>query len=181
MKTITKGIFRQNTDKTWRIDTKIKIDGKWIHINKTGYKTLMEAKNDYPNVERTQIKKYENNHSVIYFEDLIREYKKMRKNVVNESTLICDNSIYNVYFYPHWKGKLIEDVFTQSSIGKWYAWLTETNKFSKNKQNKVITRINDLINFAYKHRYISATIKQDCDMEIYQVRGSKQSRKEKEI
>ena len=181
MKTKTQGIFKQNEDKTWRIDTKIKINGKWVHLTKTGYKTLGDAKSDYANVEERMRNKYTLEHEIITFDDVIREYKKMRANVVNESTLAGDNSIYNIYFFPHWKGKKIEAVFKQNEIKKWYSWLTSTNRFSKNKQNKVITRINDLLEFAYKHKFISANIKQECDMEIYQVKGARNSSKKKEI
>ena len=110
MKTKTTG-FKQLKDKTWMINTRVKVDNEYKHFQKKGYPTLSAAKADFERAKEEFIKKHTKHHEMIYFEDLIEEYKKMRNSTVAHGTTIGDNSVYNVYLFPYFKGKKIKDVF----------------------------------------------------------------------
>ena len=182
MKVKSKGAISQCENGTWMIDTKVKVDGEFKHFKKTGYPTLSAAKADYERAKAEFISsKSLNKCKVMIFEDLLKEYQKKRKITVNITTLGCDKSIYNVYFLPHFKGKLLKDVFNKDNIVTWYNNLVEDEKVSDNKKSKVVTRMKDLLKFAYEHKYIDAVTYQDCDVEIYQVKISKKPKTERVV
>lgn len=182
MKTKSKGAFRQQKDGTWQIDTKIKVNDVFRHFQKSGYPTLSAAKADYERAKQEFINsKTLNISKVTLFDDLIREYSKMRRIKVNETTLTCDNSIYNKYLLPYFSKKLIKDVIKRDVIVSWYNELIEATKYSNNKKSKVITLMKDLLKFAYQHKYIDAVTYQDCDVELYQVKVDKKPNTERVV
>lgn len=179
-KTKTHG-YRQERDGSWTIDTKVKVDGEFKHFKKTGYLTLGAAKADYERAKAEFITSKQSHHKVVLFEDLVADYENMRKIKVDISTAERDISDFNVYMYPYFKGKLIKSVFKQSVIHDWYYKLVSNPKITNNKKSKVITRIKDLLKYAYMHKYIDAETFQDCDVEIYQVKVSKKPEHERII
>lgn len=180
MKTKTTG-FKQLKDKTWMIDTKVKVDGEFKHFSKKGYPTLSAAKADFERAREDFIKKHTKHHEAIYFEDLLEEYKKMRKATVTEGTLICDNSVYNVYMLPYFKEKKLKDVFTKEVIKDWYHELVDNPEYTANKKSKVITTMKSILKFAYMHEFIDPKIYQSCDVCLYQVKVSKKARTERVV
>lgn len=181
MKTKTNGAFHQEKDKTWTIDTKVKVNDKFLHFKRTGFASLSAAKSAYETEKADFIKSKTNTSKVMFFDDLLNEYKMMRAVIVNVTTLDADKSVYNIYFLPYFKHKLLADVFNKSSINIWYHNLIDTNKYSNNKKSKVITRMKDLLKFAYLHKYITAETYQDCDVCLYQVKNSKLVQKERVV
>ena len=173
--------YKQENDGSWSIDTKVKVDGVWRHFHKKGYATLSEAKADFENAKNKFIREKESNHKTIFFEDLVREYEDMRAIIVDQSTLECDRGAFNNYMFPFFRGKLIKDVFNVSTISSWYRELVNNKKYTNNKKSKVITRMKDLLKFAYTHKYINAEVYQDCDVNIYQVKYSKKPMTERVV
>ena len=53
---------------------------------------------------------------------------------------------------------------------KWYQDLVSDNRYSNGVKSKVISRIKDIIKFAYTHKYIDAIMFQDCDVCLYQIK-----------
>ncbi len=176
-----KGAFRQEKDKTWTIDTKVKVDGVFKHFQKKGYSTLSSAKADFETQKELFIKKHSVHHKTVLFEDLLDKYKEMRRFTVDVSTLGCDQSIYNVYFLPYFKGKLIKDCLTREEISQWYKAIIDSPKYSNNKKSKIITRMKDLLKFSYMHEYIDAPTYQSCDVNLYQVKYKKTAEVERVI
>ena len=180
MKTKTTG-FRQLKDKTWEINTSVKVDGEYKHFQKKGYPTLGAAKADFERAKEEFIKKHTKHHQMIYFEDLIDEYKKMRISTVSHGTTIGDNSIYNVYMFPYFKGKKLKDVFVREEINEWYHTIVDNPDYSNNKKSKVITKMKDILKFAYMHEFIDAKVYQSCDVCLYQVKVSKKAQTERVV
>ena len=177
-----KGAFVQFEDGTWGIDTKVKIGEEFKHFGKKGYATLSAAKADFERGKAEFISlKSLNKYEVLIFDDLLRKYNDMRRVIVNESTLGCDNSEFHVYFLPYFGGKLLRDCFNQESIENWYQELVDNPHYSNNRKAKVITRMKDLLKFAYMRKFIDAVIYQDCDCCLYQVKYSKKPQHEKVI
>ena len=182
MKTKSKGAIVQCADGTWMIDTKIKVGDKWLHFKRTGYLTKADAKNSFDTEKAKFItSKSLNKCEVMLFEQLLAEYKKMRKIVVNVTTLERDMSDVRVYISPYFEGKLLKDCFTAEYVNEWYHDLVDSPKFSNNKKSKIITRIKDLLKFAYMHKYIDAPTYQDCDVCLYQVKYSKKPAHERVV
>lgn len=179
MKRETKGTFRK-VDGKWAIDTKVKVDGKFLHFEKRGYKTLTDAKEDYERAELEFIKKNTKHFKVMFFEDLLEEYKKYRSCRVNETTMLGDESVYHKHF-AFFHNKLIKECFNKFELNDWYQTLVHNKKLSDNKKSKIITRIKDIINYAYLHKYIDAETKQDCDIIVYQIKSSKKPKTERVV
>lgn len=173
--------YRQEKDGTWTIDTKVKVDGEFRHFKKSGYATLGAAKGDFERAKTEFIKSKEAHHSIIFFEDLVEEYERMRSFIVDENTVQSDMCTFRVYLFPYFKGRLLKDVLNTVSIRDWYAELVDNKDYTSNKKSKVITRIKDFLKFAYMHKYIDATTYQDCDCEIYQVKYSKKAKTERVV
>jgi len=177
-----KGDFIQLEDGTWAIDKRVKIDNEWKHFRKKGYQTLYQAKADLSDAEQEFIDKHSKPKvSTNTFDDLIEKYKIKRKRTVNESTLGCDTSIYNVYLYPYFKGKDIDDVFTEDVIQEWYDSIIDSTKYSQNKKYKVISRFKDIIDFAWEKKIITSEQHQDCKSCLYQVKCNKNPKTERVI
>lgn len=181
MPKITKsGAIRQEKDKTWTIDTKIKVNSEYKHIHKRSFETYKDAK-EYLEDIKTQVDKYGIISSNDSFDTLINEYKKMRKLRFNFSTCETDESIYNVYLLPYFSGKRIKDVFKQSVIKEWYENIISNNKYSDNKKSKIITRIKDIIEFAWLHEYIDSQAHQQCMVVIYPISCNKKAKTERVV
>ena len=171
--------IKQEYDRTWSIDTKITaLNGVRKHLNRKGFRTYQEALdylNEYKNkLESTYYKKET-------FDNLINEYKKMRKLRFNASTCESDESVYNVYLLPYFSGMKIKDVFTQRTIKEWYENLVSSTKYSENKKAKVITRIKDIIEFAWTHEYIDSIAHQQCNVVLYPISYTKKAKEERVI
>lgn len=178
MKTKTNGVFVKENN-GWKIDTKVKVDGEWKHFTKRGFSTLADAKKAYENEKLKFKRNKESHHKVILFEDLIEQYKKMRSVTVNVTTLSCDDSIYNVYLFPYFKGKTISSVFTKEIIESWYYKIVNTEEYSQNKKSKVVTRMKDILKFAYMHEYIDAQAYQSCDVRLYPIKDDERTKTER--
>jgi len=167
--------------KTWSIDTKIKVNDEWKHLKRTGYPTLSAAKADFERVKKEFIEKNSFYVRATTFEDLFAEYQDMRKVQVDISTMEIDKGIFKCHLLPKFAGKPIKDVFKQESIKYWYLTLINDTKISNARKSKIITRMKDLLKFAYMHKYISPETYQECDVEIYQVKYSKKPLTERVI
>ena len=150
-----KGAFVQYDDSTWGIDTRIKVNDEYRHFKKKGYPTLSAAKADFERAKAEFISsKSMNKYEVLIFDDLLVEYEKMRKVTCNPSTLGCDQSVFNVYILPYFSKKLLKDCFNTEAITEWYHNIVDDNHYTNNKKAKVITRMKDLLKFAYMHKYV---------------------------
>ena len=179
MKTKSKGVFAQCQDGTWKIDTKVKVDGAFRHFKRVGYLTLSSAKADYERAKQEFIKSKEQHCKVATFDDLLREYVKMRQIIVDILTLKNDESVYNAYLQPSFGGKLLQNVFDKDNFQKWYQDLVSDSRYSNGIKSKVISRIKDILKFAYTHKYIDAIMFQDCDVCLYQIKNAKKSKVER--
>lgn len=173
MKAKSRGAFIKCNDGTWMIDTQVKVDNEWKHFKKKGFATLSAAQSAFETEKEIFIKRHSVHHKVMLFDDLIDKYKEMRRVVVDESTLVCDQSVYNVYLLPYFHNKLLKDCLNRETINEWYHNLVDTTKYSANKKSKVITRMKDILKFAYMHEYIDAPTYQSCDVCLYQVKYQK--------
>ena len=177
----TKGAFCQLDNGQWMIDTKIKVNNKWCHLSKKGYRTLQDAKLDFENVKQAYIrskaiKQYDND-----FNSVLIKYAENRSHLVRQSTLESDQSIYNTYFYPFFDHLRLENVFNQGSIHNWFVSLSKKANISNARKSKIITKMKDLINFCYNHKLITAEQKQDCDCCLYQFKADKKAKTERII
>jgi integrase len=177
-----KGAFRKSDDGTWMIDTKIKIDGVFKHLTKRGYPTLSSAKADFERAKADFISsKSLNKYEIKLLEDLVSEYLKKRKITMNDSTVEQDTYLLNKYILTYFGNVLISEAITQETIQRWFDDLINNPSVSAKRQNKVITTVKSLLNFAYMHKYISASLFQDCDVCLYKVKASKKSNTERII
>lgn len=177
----SKGAFRKYEDGTWAIDTKIKIGNSFRHFTKRGYPTLSAAKADYDRAKAEFIKKKSEETSIMFLEDLIEEYLKMRKITMNESTVEQDTYLLRKYLSSYFENGLISKTITSSNIKHWYDNLINNPDISDKRKNKVITTIKSFLNFSYMHKYISASTYQDCDVCLYKIKTSKKSYTERVI
>lgn len=173
--------FYQEKDKSWTIDTKIKVNGVWKHLKRTGYQTKGEAIFDFPRVKEEFIKSRGGKLYNSEFEELVADYEKMRRVIVDQSTCESDLSTFKVHFMPYFANKSIKDVFDEYTIRTWYDNLISNDNLTNNKKSKIITRMKDLLKFAYNHKYINAEVYQDCDVNIYQVKYSKKPKTERVV
>lgn len=179
MKTKTTGIYKDSKGK-WYIDTKVKVDGVYKHFHKGGYTTLAEAKCDYENAKQEFIFYNTHKSTFITFDELIDEYKKMRKATVGQATYNSDNYVYNIYLKDMF-GLTLDKCFSVEFIKRWYSELVNNPNNSQEVKYRTITRIKDILEFAYLHEYINLTIKQGADRNIYKVKYDKSTQKEKVI
>ncbi len=170
MKTKSKGVFAQCQDGTWKIDTKVKVDGIFRHFKRSGYATLSSAKSDYERARDEFIASKQAHCKVITFNDLLKRYIEMRRIMVDVLTQRNDESLYSVYLLPYFGGKLLKEVFEKESFNNWYVALVNDNRQTNNRKAKVITRIKDILKFAYMHKYIDAVVYQDCDVCLYPIK-----------
>lgn len=180
MKKNSRGIFKQETNGKWMIDTTLTINGEYKHFRRRGYDTLASARADYEMQKALFIKEHNKSCATMLFDDLMEEYEEMRSHKVNQTTLVCDRSNFNKHILPYFSNKLIKDVFTKDSINYWYGEI-RNNDLSENKQVKVIGTMKDLLLFTYNNRYIDAETYQLCDTQLIKVKVSKTSRKERDI
>ena len=174
----TKG-FKKETNGKWTIDTHISIDGCNKHITRRGFDSLSQAK-DY----LEQLKSEFNSNSTrktaaITYDILIKDYLRMREIVVNSSTLECDVYAINKYITPYFRGNSL-DLFNKQNVSKWYRELLSLD-LSTNRKYTIITKMKDLLKFAYMHKYISADLYQDCDTSIYKIKSDKATKNERVI
>lgn len=182
MKTKNKGSIVQCADGSWMIDTKIKVGDKWLHFKRTGYATKADVNSAFT-IEKEKFisSKTLNKWDVMTFEDLITKYAEMRKVVVSTSTRQGDASDIKVYMCPFFGTHLLVECFTADNVEQWYHELVNNPAISNSKKSKIITRMKDLLKFAYSHKYISAPIYQDCDVCLYQVKYIKKPISERVI
>ena len=163
MKTKTSGKFYQLPDKTWMVDTKVKIGDNYKHLSKKGYKTLREAQNDYERLKSEFIKRNTKTHEVMFFEDLLAKYIELRKTQIRATTLYIEQRMIDTYILKNFKGKLIKDVLQLNIIKDWYLKIMNSNIVEPCK-NRLVANMKYILKFAYQSEFISAEIYQKCDI-----------------
>jgi integrase len=179
MKSVTrrKGAFVRYEDGEWGFDTKVKVNGVFLHFKKKGYACLSHARADFEKAKAEFIKERSgavNANAEYLFDNLLTDYENMRSHVVSESTILGDMSIAHVDFLPAFGGKPIKDCFNQSEIEKWQSKMM-FDHFSKDRQAKAIARMKDLLKYAYTHKKIDAVTYQDCDVALLTIKATRRS------
>lgn len=173
-----KGIYKDKKRNTWFIATKVKIGEDFKTFTKRGYLTARDADNDYDRAVNEFVKENEPHCKVIFFDDLIEQYREFRARTVRLQTERSDISIYSKYFKDFNK-KLIKDVYTVECVNGWFNKLTKREDIIGQRKNKVITRFKDVLKFAYMKEYIDAPTYQKIDISVYKVKASKKPCREK--
>jgi len=164
-------MFKRKNDGSYEIDTKIKVNGVYKHFHKSGYTSLGAAKADFIKAKEQFIIDNTTHHSANTFNELFQEYEQYRAYKVDRSTIMTDESINKIYF-KLFNNRYIKDVFNEKNISYWYHDLVNSNK-SNTRKSIVITRLKDILKFAYQHKYIDAMVYQDCDVLLIQVKYNK--------
>lgn len=178
MRTKTAG-FSKEKNGTWTIEGKVKIDGVFKHFKARGYKSLADAKSDYNRVKNDFIARQNRKNKVEIFEDLTREYLKTRDLVYDKATCYNDRLLIQNYFYPTFKTLPICDAFDRNLFSYWCKEILSSTKTSSNKKKKIMTRMKDVLKFAYMHKYIDASTYQDCDICILPIKERGNNKTEK--
>lgn len=175
------GKFRQEKNGTWTIDTKVKVNNEFKHLKRTGFRTLTEAKNKYPEIEKDFITKLTYNSSSFTINELVNEYTKTRNYMVNITTLKKDEAVFKCHIIPYFNNLSISEIFTQQKIKNWYEIINNSNQISDQRKTTIIARMKDFIKFAYTHKYISGDAYQDCDVILYRCKVNKKENSERVI
>lgn len=171
-------MFNKKLDGTYEIDTKIKVNGVFKHFHKGGYATLSAAKADFEKAKYQFIMEHTEHHKANTFGELFEEYKKQRSLLVDRSTVLNDESIRRIYF-GMFSDSMIKDVFNEKALRYWYEGVINDTEHSNTRKSRVITRMKDLLKFAYQRKYIDASVFQDCDVILIQVKHNTKVLKER--
>ena len=163
-----KGIYKEKNG-SFKICTKIKVDDKFITFTKRGYATKNEADADFERAKQQFIKEHKQHCEVLFFKDLVEEYKVYRRRRVRIQTARIDDSILEKYckeFYT----KLLQDVFNIDIVENWFNNLVDNVNVSAARKNKVITVFLALSEFAYSSEYIDLEIYQKITRKVYTIK-----------
>ena len=180
MKGKSKGGFYKKPDGTWAIDTKITINGVRKHINRSGYDTLSAAKADFDIIcgQKKEVKPITTNN--LMFEDLMKDYLRMRSITINNSTLSVDESILHNYL-KEFNNKKICNAFEKQNVKLWYNNLVDNETLSESRKDRIVGTMKRILKFAYNHEYIDANVYQSCDVQLYRIKYSKQPTHERVV
>lgn len=173
-----KGIYKDKKRNTWFIATKVKVGEEFKTFTKRGYLTAREADNDFDRAVEEFKKLNEVHCRVMFWNDLIREYKNYRLRTVRLQTEISDESVYKKYL-SFFDNKLIADCYKLDNVKTWFNDLLTKDNICGQRKNKVITTFKDICKFAYMNEYIDAPTFQKVDINVYKIKASKKPSKEK--
>ena len=169
------GKFHKSSNGKWYIDTKIKVDNKYVHIQRKGFNSLSEAKNELQNIENQfNNKTNENSKNKMAADELIDEYLKYRSYKVNITSLEKDKSIIRCHIEPFLRDRAIKKSFTYKEMQLFYEQTMNLQQSTLRKK-QIISKMKDILNFAYTHKYIDAETYQDCDIVLISVSNKKEN------
>lgn len=185
-KSINHGKFYQDKKNgPWRIDTRIKIEGKYYHLQKRGFATKHEAQSAYEALVEEAIEARTNKSrraNDILFADFVTEFAKHRSTKVCDSTT-STNDYYLVkkYFLPRFDGKGVSDIFSPRAFLAWYDDLASDTRVSETRRNKAIRLARAMLKYAYSRKYIGAEAYQDCDINCLAIKEPHRKEKERPL
>lgn len=176
----TSGKFHKEDNGTWTIDTKIKVNDRWVHLKKRGFATLGDAKAKYHEIEQEHYNKQiikDKNYSI---EKIYNEYIKNRSYQINFTSLEKDISLIKCHILPYYSKIAPEEIFTQEQTENWYHFVLDST-LSNTRKQQIVAKMKDMLKFAYTHKYINAEMYQDCDVILLPVSSKKESKVERVI
>ena len=159
-KNSTSGKFYQDRKNgPWRIDTRVKINGKYYHIEKRGFATKHEAQAAYDSIIEAKAEAVNRaegkTESVMLFEQFAEEFAKYRsKKVCTSTTSGNDFYLMKKYFHPAFDGKPVSLAFDQKTFLPWYEDLAGNTTISEARRNKAIRLAKAMLTFAHRNNYI---------------------------
>ncbi len=166
-KNINHGKFYKDDNGSWRIDTRININGKYYHIQKRGFATKHEAQAAYPSIVEQKIKECSkgNRESEIAFEQFIISFEKFRSlKCCKATTATNDFYLTKKFLTPTFGGLSISEAFSPKHFLPWYDDLASNTHISVPRRNKAIRLAKGMLQFAYSRKMIGADAYQDCDV-----------------
>lgn len=176
-----KGAYVQYDDDKWGIDTKIKVDGKFLHFSKKGYATLSSAKADFEEAKKNFIAlKTKEQLDLKTYNHLYHEWIEYIKSTSAIKTTTLKIIIHNKHINPYFMGKSVLNAFSLTNVRAWYKSIIDDVRIKPLYKNKILAEFKLILVYAYRHKYIDAVTYQDVDIAVAKVKVIEQ-KKEKEI
>lgn len=140
--------------KGWKIETKIKVDGKFVKLSKCWFRTLQEAAAALPAAAEERAKKITKGpKQVVTWSDFTERYIAYRRTQVKGSSLTLDKTRIRYFFDPLFIDKKVGDCFKRESA-RMVQEKAVAEKSSRVHRNKTLHMYLAMLEFAFDHEYL---------------------------
>lgn len=169
--------------KGWKIEAKIKVDGKFRKLSKCWYRTLNEARADYQNQANALLLKRsasEKRREDVTWEEFRERFLDHRRTQVRGSTLAIDKTRFHTVFDPVFRNMDVKNVFKRENALKIQQKIRLWSANRKNK-NKALAYYLSMLEFAYDREYLEDDADyRRCKSEITMITSTEQDERAQE-
>jgi integrase len=157
-------------DREYEIDKIAVIDGKRIHIRKTGFASVSEARNALPGIIEAKRKELTASSSEKSFDALCDQYEDYRSTQAKCQTIEALHYTIGKHILPTFSGLRVYEALTFDRVSKWYFAKCNSTADSAARKNKVFAIMRQLVDCAWKWHYITSETHQDISALVQNVR-----------
>lgn len=179
-KTKTAGIHKVG-DRQFKIDTIVLVNGKRVHVRASGFKSAQEAKEAMPALIEAKRKAVAPLTSDKTFDTLVTEFERYRSTQSKAQTVEGIHYMIGKHIMPTFSGLKVNEALTYDRVGKWYRAKCSSGDDSANQKNRVFATMRQIIECAWKWRYITSEVYQDVYAIVENIRMPNRAKADKGV
>lgn len=168
-KTKVAGIHKVK-DRLFEIDKIVIMDGKRVHIRKSGFFSAQEAKDALPALIEAKRRSMMAETTPKTFDTLCHEFVNYRSTQSKSQTIDAIHYLIKKHILPHFSGLPIPEALTMERVSRWYREKCASSADSAVRKNKVFTTMRQIIDRAWHWHYITSETHQDLEDMVQNVK-----------
>ena len=155
---------------SYEIDKVEIMNGKRVHIRASGFSSAQEAKEALPGIVERKRREMNPLTCSKTFDDLCALYEDALRLKAKGQTVEAAHYLIGKHILPSFTGLRISEALRHDRVANWYREKSTTSKTSAKRKNCVFATFRQLIEFAWKNRYITGETRDDLATMVENVR-----------
>lgn len=156
----TAGI-RKVSDRRYEIDHVITVDGRRVHVRASGFRSAQEAKEAMPAIVEAKRRAVRPTLDGRTFDGLAEAFLDYKRTRVKTQTMNEVRYVMGKHILPRFSGLPAGEALSLDSVTAWRNALVGSASVSAKRKNRAMSLFREVVDFAWKRRYITSEAHQD--------------------
>ena len=157
-------------DRQFEIDKIEIINGKRVHIRKSGFASAQEAKDALAALVEAKRREIAPQTCAFSFDKLCDLFEQGMATKSKPQTVQALHYMIGKHILPSFSGLKVQEALSFERVQYWYAEKARASEDSANRKNKVFAVFRQIVEFAYKNRYVCGETRDDLVTMVENVR-----------
>lgn len=168
-------------DRQFDIDKIEIINGRRVHIRKSGFSSVQEAKDAMAALIEQKRREVAPMTCSMSFDMLCDKFENARSLHDKPQTVQVLHYMIRKHIIRRFSGLKVSEALTFDRVREWYEDKSKSTQDSAARKNKIFTCFRQILEFAYKARYINGETRDELDRLVENVRLPNKAKAEKRV